>query len=76
MQEQTKKSSLVESVVDLIVGIVLSLTVYAVANVSFNLNISWHDNLLLTAIFTILSFIRKYYIRRVFVYLHKSGKLI
>ena len=63
---QTKKQSLIESLtsttIGIIIGIVLNLTILPI----FGYPVSWSDSLWISVIFTIVSIIRSYVIRRFF----------
>ena len=63
---QTKRQSFIESLtsttIGIIIGIVLNLTVLPI----FGYPVSWSDSLWISVIFTIVSIIRSYIIRRWF----------
>ena len=63
---QSKKQSFIESLtsttIGIIIGIVLNLTILPI----FGYPVSWSDSLWISVIFTIVSIIRSYVIRRFF----------
>ena len=63
---QSKKQSLIESLtsttIGIIIGVVLNLTILPI----FGYPVSWSDSLWISVIFTIVSIIRSYVIRRFF----------
>ena len=63
---QSRIKSVTESVINLIVGMVLSLTVQVYLFPVIGINLSLNKNILVMLIFTVLSFCRNYIIRRVF----------
>ena len=64
---QSKLSSLTESVVSTAIGFVVSLlTQHFVINPLWGLNLSAFDNLGITVVFTVISVIRQYVMRRYF----------
>lgn len=63
---QSKKQSLVETLVGLVVGFLISMGVLRLVALVWNLDIKTQDNLAITAIFTVTSFLRGYLIRRLF----------
>ncbi len=63
---QSRKQSLIESVVNVLVGYVVALTSQLVIFPLFGVNLPLADNLLISAFFTVVSIVRSYLIRRVF----------
>ena len=63
---QTKKQSLIESLTQTAIGFLVSLfTWYCILWTElFNITVTFADNLLITGIFTVVSIIRGYLIRR------------
>jgi ABC-type antimicrobial peptide transport system permease subunit len=63
---QTKRQSFIESLtsttIGIIIGIVLNLTVLPV----FGYPVSWSDSLWISLIFTAISVVRSYVVRRIF----------
>lgn len=66
MVKQSKKHSIIESVVNVFAGLVISfliqLWVYPLLNIAVSLN----QNIFITFVFFIASFIRGYIVRRIF----------
>lgn len=69
MTTQSKAMSLVESVANVAAGFVVALAVQIAVFPLFGLSVSLHDNLAISAIFTVVSIIRSYILRRVFNYI-------
>ena len=69
MSGQTKKHSVAEAVINVLVGMVTSLLVQVVIFPLFNIRMSAADNINLCLIFTVVSVIRSYLLRRFFNWL-------
>jgi low affinity Fe/Cu permease len=67
---QTKLASMLEAQVNLVVGFMLSMVVWAVVGPLFGYEVTLVDNLGITACFTVFSFLRAYCLRRLFNWLH------
>ena len=63
---QTKKMSLIETIVGVTIGYVVALLSQIVVFPLFDIKVSLIDNLLIGLLFTVISIIRGYYIRRLF----------
>ncbi len=63
---QSRKQSLIESVVNVLVGYVVALISQLVIFPLFGVNLPLTDNLIISAFFTTVSIVRSYLIRRVF----------
>ena len=63
---QTKKMSLIETIVSVAIGYVVALLSQIVVFPLFDIKVSLIDNLLIGLLFTVISIIRGYYIRRLF----------
>ena len=68
---QSREKSILESVINTVVGFVISLILQILIFKSLDINLLFTENLLITFLFTIASFLRSYIIRRIFV---KSDK--
>lgn len=66
MKGQSRKHSLLESVLNVAIGYVISLCVQIIVYPLFGASFTFAQNLELGAIFTITSIIRNYWIRRAF----------
>lgn len=67
---QSKKHSLLESVINVLSGYGIAIiTQYAVFPV-FGIHMPLHEHLLMGLLFTVVSIIRSYYVRRLFNWLH------
>jgi hypothetical protein len=67
---QTKKQSLFESVVNVAVGFGVALLIQIIVFPLFGIIASFGENLAISAIFTIVSILRGYILRRFFVWYH------
>ena len=63
---QSKKMSLIETIVSVAIGYVVALLSQIVVFPLFDIEVSLIDNLLIGLLFTVISIIRGYYIRRLF----------
>lgn len=63
---QTKRSSFLESCVNVLIGYIVAIASQLMIFPWFGINIPFHDNLLIGVYFTIISLIRSYVIRRWF----------
>lgn len=63
---QTRFMSLVETVASIAIGFVVSFIITAVVMPAYGHSISASDNMQITAIFTVASVIRGYWVRRLF----------
>ena len=61
---QSRIASLLESLSNVAIGYVVALTTQLAVFPMFGMNISMSDNLLIGAIFTVVSIIRSYAVRR------------
>ena len=63
---QSKKMSLIETVLSVLIGYIVALLSQIVVFPLFDIKVSLIDNLLMGLLFTVISIIRGYYIRRLF----------
>jgi len=63
---QSKKHSILESVTNVVAGLVTSFIIQIVIYHILNIPVSLNQNLIITAVFFIASFVRGYVIRRIF----------
>lgn len=63
---QTKKMSLIETVLSVLIGYIVALLSQIVVFPLFDIEVSLIDNLLIGLLFTVISIIRGYYVRRLF----------
>lgn len=66
---QSKRHSLVEAVASTAIGFLTSVVVTAIVMPAYNMPINLWVNFQITAIFTVVSMVRSYYVRRLFNYL-------
>lgn len=64
--KQSKKHSALESAINVIVGLLVSIITQMVLYPILGIPVSMKQNLIITAVFFILSFVRGYVIRRIF----------
>lgn len=69
MKGQSKKSSFLESCLNILIGYIIAISAQLIIFPVFGINIPLHENLLIGAFFTIVSLIRSYFIRRLFNFL-------
>lgn len=63
---QSKNMSLIETVLSVLIGYIVALLSQIVVFPLFDIEVSLIDNLLIGLLFTVISIIRGYYIRRLF----------
>ena len=63
---QKKRHSLIESIVSTVIGFAINVTAQHLVFPLFGIYIGWHENLTIAVIFTFISIVRGYFIRRVF----------
>ena len=63
---QTRKGSLIETITNLVTGIVMSLIISHFVFPLYGFKVTLEQNFAITAIFTVASFIRSYSLRRIF----------
>jgi hypothetical protein len=63
---QSRKRSLTESIVNTAVGFLISLLIQMIIYPAFGIPVTFAENIAITAIFTIVSILRGYFIRRIF----------
>lgn len=61
---QTKKQSAVESFVNIVIGLVTSFLIQLVLYPMLNIPVTFGQNIIITLVFFVVSFIRGYLIRR------------
>ena len=64
--KQSKKQSAIESTINVIVGLVVSLAIQLIIYPIMDIPVTFSQNLILTFIFFVASFLRGYFIRRYF----------
>jgi uncharacterized protein YacL len=69
---QTKKQSAFESVVNIVIGLITSFLIQLVIYPLLNIPVSLNQNIIITIVFFIASFIRGYFVRRYFNHKHKK----
>ncbi len=65
---QTKLFSFIETITNVVIGFVIALIAQIIVFPMFDINISIRDDLIISAIFTVVSIIRGYTLRRIFNY--------
>lgn len=63
---QSKRSSLVESIVNTAVGFLTSLILQVIIFPIFGVHLSANEHVVMTIIFTVVSIVRGYAVRRIF----------
>ena len=64
--KQSKKHSLIESIANVVVGLVISFLIQLIIYPALNIIVSINQNLFITMVFFLASFFRGYVIRRIF----------
>jgi hypothetical protein len=68
MTKQSRLMSFVESVVNVVVGYLIAVTTQIIVFPVFGMHVNLADNLLIGAIFTVISLARSFLLRRIFEY--------
>ena len=68
---QTKKQSIIESLTNILVGLITSFLIQLIIYPLLNIPVSLNQNIIITVVFFIVSFLRGYLIRRFFNKKHK-----
>jgi len=63
---QSKKLSVIETITNVITGLIISFLIQLAIYPALDIKVSVNQNLIITAVFFIASFIRGYVIRRIF----------
>ena len=63
---QTKKFSLIESITNTLVGLIVSFLVQIIIYPLMSITVRFEQNIVITLIFTIVSILRSYILRRIF----------
>jgi len=66
MKTQSRKKSLIETVVQTVVGLGTSVVLQVILYPLMGIPVSFNQNLLITAVFFVVSLLRGYLIRRLF----------
>ena len=66
---QSKRQSLVEAATSISLGYVISTAAQFLIFPLFGIFVDFHDNLLIGLCFTVVSFIRIYFVRRLFIFI-------
>ena len=64
--KQSKKNSLIESITNVVVGLVISFLIQLIIYPALNIKVSLNQNMVITIVFFLASFFRGYVIRRIF----------
>ena len=64
--KQSRRMSLFESITNVVIGYLLSLITQVVVFPIFQIEVSLADNMAISVIFTVVSLVRSYVLRRVF----------
>ena len=67
---QSRLHSLLETCASIAIGFVVSVIITAIVMPAYGHRVSFGDNIQITAIFTVASIVRGYYVRRLFNHLH------
>jgi hypothetical protein len=64
--KQSKKHSIYESITNVVVGLVMSFLIQLILYPILNIEVSLNQNIFITFVFFVVSFVRGYVIRRIF----------
>jgi len=70
---QTRLQSFIESIINVLIGYFIAIATQMIVLPLFGLHPSVRDNILIGAIFTVVSIVRSYCLRRVFNRLHRAA---
>lgn len=71
---QSRTHSLAESLLNVTIGYGISIAAQVVIFPLYGVRLPLHDNLMIGGLFTIVSIVRSYTLRRIFNHWHKHGK--
>jgi high-affinity Fe2+/Pb2+ permease len=66
MKKQSKKHSVYESIANVVIGLLISIITQMILYPLMGIPVSFNQNLIITGVFFVISFIRGYLIRRFF----------
>jgi high-affinity Fe2+/Pb2+ permease len=66
MKKQSKKHSVYESITNVVIGLLISIITQMILYPLMGIPVSFNQNLIITGVFFVISFIRGYLIRRFF----------
>ena len=72
--KQSKKYSIIESMVNVILGLIISFLIQLWIYPALNISVSLNQNIIITIVFFIASFLRGYVVRRLFNNLNDVNK--
>ncbi len=75
MKGQKKRHSFLESILNVAIGFGVALLTQIAVFPLFGMKVGIADNLAIGGIFTVVSIVRSYYVRRMFNMLHVKGVL-
>jgi len=64
--KQTKKNSIIESIIQTLIGLITSILIQLILYPLLNIPVSFNQNLIITIVFFIVSILRGYIVRRIF----------
>jgi len=67
---QSKKHSIFEAIANIFLGYWIGVLTQIIVFPFFNINISFKENMIITIIFSIVSLVRSYVLRRIFNWFH------
>jgi hypothetical protein len=73
--KQTRKASLFETVASAAIGYFVAITTQAIVFPLFGIYLPFHNNVIIGVIFTFVSIVRGFYVRRMFEHLRITGLL-
>jgi hypothetical protein len=73
---QSKRWSIIEAMSNNIIGYIIAVVMYKLVLPIFGYNVSWSQSNVIVIVFTIISIIRSYLIRRIFNYINTKRTLL
>ena len=64
--KQTKKNSIIEAIIQTLIGLITSILIQLILYPLLNIPVSFNQNLIITIVFFIVSILRGYIVRRIF----------
>ncbi len=75
MTEQKKRHSLTEALINIAIGYNVALLTQILVFPAFGIHVELQTDIAITLVFTVVSLVRSYSVRRLFNWLHRTGKL-
>lgn len=70
MKGQSRKHSMIEAVINVLIGYWIAIGTQALVFPMFGLHVDFATDMLIAGVFTVVSLVRSYSLRRLFNYIH------